>query len=364
MRILYVDNEPTGVEDFKHLAETRLGADCRIVSFDKASETIGTFKPDIVVLDLVQDPDEPASAGMPQLRTIWEGRFCPIIVYSAFPERFTEEATEEMAQHPFVALVKKGSGSDLQGCECAKRFAGHIAALHAVDNAFSQAIHQTLRYLAPFAFQVMDEKSRDAFLVRAARRRVAAMMDVGHESEGALACWEHYIYPPCDRNLLLGDVIYRRDEGWDNPEAFRLVLTPSCDIAQAKVTEVLVAKCKGAAHFVEILGLADASAEKLREKLPKSLSSGHALACIPLPPFQGKLPAMTADLRDLELVSLKSIEPNGREFERVVSMDSPFRELVAWAYMQTCGRPGLPDRDVKAWSEEIIKEVNKAEEGG
>jgi len=368
MRILFVDDDSMGVQDFKQRAEDCLSAECRVIPFEQANAEIANFKPDIVVLDLIQGQvDEEESAGMCQLEKIWKGRFCPVIVYSAFSSRFKDEAPEEIAQHPFVALVQKGAGSDEKGCEYARKFAGHIKALQAVDNEISLAIQDTLRDLAPFAFRtVEDEEKRGEFLVRAARRRVAAMMDVPSSSASFLACWEHYVYPPCDPNLLLGDVIHRRAEGWDDPKAFRLVLTPSCDMIKREdkapnVSYVLVARCKPARLFVETAGLSQANNNKLRNRLPSMLSRGHLEACLPLPPFQGKFSAMTADLRDLELVSLVHVGSNQEEYERVVSMDSPFRELVAWAYMHTCGRPGLPARDFSAWSEEIIKEVTKVE---
>ena len=371
MRILFVDDDSMGVQDFKQRAEDCLSAECRVITFGQTNAEIANFKPDILVLDLIQgQEDDEKSAGMCQLEKIWKERFCPVIVYSAFSGRFKDEAPEEIVGHPFIAVVQKGAGSDEKGCDCARDFAAHITALQAVDKEISRAIQDTLRDLAPFAFRTVEgEEKRSEFLVRAARRRVAAMMDVATDSASSLACWEHYVYPPCDPNLLLGDVIHRRSEGWDDPKAFRLVLTPSCDMVKREnkkpnVSYVLVARCNSAQQFVKTAGLVQANADRLKERLPSMLSRGYLESCLPLPPFQGKFPAMTADLRDLELVSLDRVGKEDEEYERVLSMDSPFRELVAWAYLQTCGRPGLPDRDVKAWSEEIIKEVNKAERGG
>lgn len=43
----------------------------------------------------------------------------------------------------------------------------------------------------------------------------------------------------------------------------------------------------------------------------------------------------------------------GIAFERIASVDSPFRELVTWSYLQVAGRPGLPDRDLDEWAEGI-----------
>lgn len=58
---------------------------------------------------------------------------------------------------------------------------------------------------------------------------------------------------------------------------------------------------------------------------------------------------MAANLRKLELIAVDEIV----DYERIASLDSPFREMVSWAYMQIAGRPGLPERDFDAWYKEI-----------
>ena len=60
---------------------------------------------------------------------------------------------------------------------------------------------------------------------------------------------------------------------------------------------------------------------------------------------------MVANLKNLRLIPLKEIP---EKFDRVASIDSPFRELVAWSYLQIACRPGLPDRDFSTWAEEIL----------
>ena len=69
---------------------------------------------------------------------------------------------------------------------------------------------------------------------------------------------------------------------------------------------------------------------------------------------------MVANLKRLELLEWEQIRLGGDEndedqpardgrFKRVASTDSPFREMVVWAYLRVAGRPGLPDIDVEAW---------------
>ena len=65
---------------------------------------------------------------------------------------------------------------------------------------------------------------------------------------------------------------------------------------------------------------------------------------------------MAAQLRKLELLSItdEGFEgADGATYDRVASIDSPFREALSWAYLQIAGRPGLPDRNNKVWVEGI-----------
>lgn len=74
---------------------------------------------------------------------------------------------------------------------------------------------------------------------------------------------------------------------------------------------------------------------------------------LPFPKFGTKIPTMAADLRQLELIPFAEIVDENY-YRRIASIDSPFRELISWAYMQTACRPGLPDRNVDEWCDEIV----------
>ena len=71
---------------------------------------------------------------------------------------------------------------------------------------------------------------------------------------------------------------------------------------------------------------------------------------------------MIADLRDLQLIDLSKIGVGtDTQYERVASLDNPLRELVAWAYMRSSARPGLPDRDFDSWVDEIVTLLDQAQ---
>jgi CTP synthase len=184
-------------------------------------------------------------------------------------------------------------------------------------------------------------------------------MDENLGGDTIMQSWEQYICPPVSEDIRLGDILRRRDGKIDDPRAFKVVLTPSCDLVASggrtpKVKQVLVAGCLPIRKAVESLGMSGLSSEKDKERLRSSLlSQGHRNGVIPLPELKGRIPPITVSLRELELIPFDEIHPNNGQFERVASVDSPFRELIAWAYMQVGCRPGVPDRDLSTWCEEI-----------
>jgi len=183
-----------------------------------------------------------------------------------------------------------------------------------------------------------------------------------------LAPWEHYLCPPLARDTQLGDLLMVEGGSSEDPNAFRVVLTPSCDLERsggraAKVKSVLVARCCSIKKAITLTSLGQMNAKKLKSRLPSTvLTHGYFETILPLPGLVGRIPCMAANLRDIELIPLDRIANEGGDFKRVASMDSPFRELVAWSYTQVAGRPGLPDRDFQKWTEEILLACQNEEE--
>jgi CTP synthase len=100
--------------------------------------------------------------------------------------------------------------------------------------------------------------------------------------------------------------------------------------------------------------------QAVREKIPAGLlTSGFLDGIVPLPKLPGRIPPMVANLKRLKLIPLSHITANSADYVRIAAIDSPFRELVSWAYSQTACRPGLPDRDTETWTNEMIAEFNQ-----
>lgn len=94
--------------------------------------------------------------------------------------------------------------------------------------------------------------------------------------------------------------------------------------------------------------------EKIKKSIKKNmLTQGFFEAVVPFPALDGHIPSMTAYLKNVEFVLLDDIGDD-KEYIRVSSIDSPFREMLSWAYMSTACRPGLPDRDFEFWTQEMM----------
>ena len=352
--ILIIEDENASVQSVRDAIDSQLhDSTVELVEFEMAEQAIRAFRPDIIILDIARgNLSEQDYAGLDAYAFIWRNRFCPIIVYAADP------CLLEADEHEFVEKVKKGSGSEHLVLEAIREFLPHIEALQATESEIRQRLSEAMREVAPHAFETFkDPTERQDALLRAGRRRVAAMMDEPPEGSN-LAAWECYLHPPVSEDTLLGDILKGKDGSTTEPNAFRIVLTPSCDLArQPKVLNVLVAKCCPMEKALKSVGLdPNSSVTTIRRQL---LSAGYAQSVIALPPLQGKFPPMAADLRDLELIPVNDIGDD-KPFQREASLDSPFREMVAWAYMQTACRPGLPDRDLDTWAQEIRDAVQRS----
>lgn len=341
--------------------------------FGEASEKVDSLEPDAVILDIsvpetLPDEDEP---GIEIIEKIWNSKFCPLIIYTAVPDKIKN--TNELEQHPFVEILSKGPSSEEKVVDELYNFASHIKALNETERSFRNTYHKSMRHLAPYVFKVpnIDDQERVELLLRSGKRRFAALCDQDINNESGLEPWEQYIFPPLDDDLLLGDIIQEKNAEFSNAESFRIILTPSCDLAtfsnrRPKVKKVLVSKCFFMPEALKAVSLKNANEGDLKSKL---LNSGYFGVIVPFPKFFDKIPLMATNLRNLELIPINKIYM-GRDddlistrhkYKRIASLDSPFRELISWAYQQVACRPGLPDRNVTAWASEIKKATKDKE---
>ena len=354
LSVLFIDDDETTVRvPMKWVGEAH---DCYCIPFKNFEAEISNRQPDIVIVDRFEgSPPEGVNEGAKVIKLIWDQRFCPIVIYSAFPDANADDP----GKHPLVLLVKKGG--DLEEFKTAVNgLVMHAEAIHDAEQYVRQQFSLAMRDVAPYAAETYKDpvQCKDA-VVRHGRRRLAALMD--EMSLGNLSSWEQYIYPPVSKDLLLGDIVRLKSGDPSDPQSFCVVLTPSCDLATAegrpaKVSQVLVAGCYKPKEGIRKTPLCKLDKKELSASLASTLlTQGYYQRVVPFPGLKGIIPPMMADLKDLKHVLLSDIgSAGGAHYVKVASLDSPFRELISWAYMHTACRPGLPDRDYDSWAKEIV----------
>jgi len=364
IKILFVDDKPDSVATLNAEVRKQMpDASSRVVGFEGAVKEIESFYPDIVVLDLGQGlPAEGHNPGLVTRDYIWNERFCPIVFYTAFPDLLEND---ESLKHPLIKVVVKGTGSEREAMANIRGFEPGVSAISKASREIHWALTRALKEVAGRVFvSTQDAKDIPDTLTRSARRRVAARMDKELSTGGPnLKIWEHYLCPPTSDNLLTGDIIRKREGNREAPSSYRVVLTPSCDLAadgerKRKVENVLTALCSCAERLLPEVGLeVTTKRDKWKKRLLPLLRRGYGSSCLPLPALPGEFPTMVADFHLLELIGLSDIGDTDKEYIRVASVDNPFREVVAWAYALNAARPAMPERDFESWAKEIMTAV-------
>jgi CheY-like chemotaxis protein len=365
IKVLLIDDEPANVQPLSEELQASIpDTKCEITDFDGAMEAIAKMHPDIVVLDLMKNSsgtfvNEGSGIGL----QVWEEHFCPLIFYTASAE------DPEDHGHPLVAVIRKGSGSEEHVRAKIQTYLPHIAALGKVSDEISSALRRALRESRPRVFEIDSAEQENQLLIRTIRRRVAASMDDAMAAgEPNVKSWEQYLCPPSiAEHLLTGDILRIAGGDKDDPSSYFVVITPSCDLVRTpsrkpKVESVLLARCVRVDQILMDLGLQVKAGSKptteVRKKLARFLTQGYGHSSFPIAGLPGEFPVMAADFRSLDIKSIEQISDRAN-FDRVASVDAPFRELFVWAYLSAAGRPGMPDRDFEPWADEIIAEVQK-----
>jgi hypothetical protein len=362
IRVLVVEDEEGVATTLKDTIEDAVpDAKCVVqADFEGASTMLRNEIFDAVVLDQFQGEKIEANNEAPQVwQTIWDIQFMPVVVYSALELELDPKFPPDNQIFTYIA---KSAEYDAVAKHIAL-ITPYLLQLQVVRDEVRQIVKGALidvtRYISKSAQEISNGKPDQ--LARIVRRRIAARMDLNTVlTDSKPAAWEQYLCPPLDEQWLMGDILRRADGRVQDPTSYRVVLTPSCDLVQRdggrKVTHVLVCKCVDIGPYVNATNVG-----KDLTRLARSLTEPQVGGYIPLPGYHGLIPPMSARLRDLELIPVDEIgDCESAKFVRAASVDSPFREQIAWAFVQIAGRPAVPDRDLEGWIEEIKAQVVEA----
>ena len=362
MKVLLIEDEPEVLYPVQKLLNSNNHVS-EVIDFETFGRNEYKIIPEIIVIDLMDGgvvTDPTGKGGKAVFDQIWEKNFCPIIAYSSNLDLLDNYLSEENRGHPFIIKVNKGSGSEVNLYRNIEKLDKCVSQINQIKSEINTILQNTLRDSTKHLFDSIDKFNlQENLLLRLGRRRIAAMLDETSQLCPKILPWEQYICPPVSQYPQMGDLICMKPFDKSKPELFFVILTPSCDLIprdtnegeKPKVSRVLCVKCDS----IEIK-------KDFAKKYKQGFKNGIGL----VPGISSQLPTMTFDLKNnLTIIAYDLIDNKneaGIEYIRVASIDSPFREHLAWHFSQIACRPGTPDRDFEGWQENEVKEALKADE--
>lgn len=345
-------------------------------NFTEALDRLDALRIDLVILDLKDDSiviedENTLFAGEKVFEQIRQRRFVPIVFHTAYPYKV------ENSENPFVRVVSRDDPKQLR---------------QVIREVFQTGLPLLLRHLESEQrnymwdhiqvhwqnFESSYDKADLTYLLgrRLANtlqgnsiRRFLAEQETGGLSidDNTIHAVEMYIYPSTHPGYLAGDIfksdLHGRDGYW-------IILTPSCDLEQDKVTHVILAAC--------FLLLDQPEFKRIQESILKgqnpsnnakkdleSLLGDNRNASHEGRRFQSErysflpgtffLPDLVIDFQALIQVPLEKI----RDENRIASLDSPFAEACLARFIRYYGRLGTPDINKDLVYSRILELIKK-----
>lgn len=352
MKLFLIEDDMTAVRGIKDNYEDA-GWNVFTSGFENALENIRNVHPDIIVMDWMEDLDNNKERGRPIFD---EARNIPIIVYSGIASALE---LPEIESNPFIEKISKGDEQIV--ISKITEWEKYTKVVSEIKNQFDEAVSYMMSSLKPII--AMESYPGENIIKYMLNRQASEFFSSNLVDDETNPTWTQYLYPPSSKTLLVADILKRREDN-----KYYVLLTPSCDMARANDdTNVLLAACDDAYKFHDygLLQDFDPTSSKGKQKIEnvsKMLSYGYNTYRISLPELPNVFPYLTLNLRELSFVKLsviainkKNIDSTKHEYVRIASINSPYREQIVWAHMVNSCRPGVPERDYKAWAENIMK---------
>jgi CTP synthase len=353
MRILIVEDQVETVKSIIEYCEEK-NWPIETVGFDNFDDRLDIFMPDVIILDWKDGADN--TKGDQVLDRIWANSFRPVIIFSGFADAI--DLNEKNRTSNLVQVQPKGDEQPV--IDYLEKIYPFVSVINTVKADFNNALIQALNSIEMMSKVPPINENVMRFIFA---KRVSAYFDEECGDENPPA-WIQYTYPAITKSLCVCDVIRSIPEKGDGmcqgqPQEYSVILTPSCDMAQSKVTHALCAKCYPKTAF-HSYGTNSDPKEKYIDKLVTYLNTGHYNSLVSLPCIPNIAPYLTVNLKMLDFYPIEKIALQESEIEehhqyyRIASIDSPFREQIVWAHMINSCRPGMPNRDMETWAKELM----------
>ena len=134
LRVLIVDDDAELRQALGATLEEEEGWEIRGRNFGDVADALERFRPDMLVLDLVEgqgaDGRPTGNEAFQEIRAQW---FCPVVVYSAFPNR-------QGFDHALATTVQKGTDTELHVRNRLREYVSHAEMIRSVHEDFDTRV--------------------------------------------------------------------------------------------------------------------------------------------------------------------------------------------------------------------------------
>lgn len=366
MKVLIIDDNPAVVKEIRYFCVDN-DWECEVVDFSDYSQTIYKFNPDVVVLDWKDDADSD-NAGSAILDEIIKDNFRPVIVFSAI-----EPTIPEIKATKNKSLVYRFTKEDEKVVtDLLEKLNPFIISINDTRKQMSNALIESTKAIHNF-IEVGTTPSQDIVKYMLNQRTSQFFNKELFERDNPPA-WIQYEYPPVLEHFVVADILRKVSDEMDvnsigKPEEYAIILTPTCDLARAKETASVMITTGGEsrANFCKDFYLSkdedisSVTGKSKHEDMRRLLTQGTHASKVAIPELKNKIPYMCFNLKKVEIVLNSEIAVNEfdidaakHKYYRIATINSPYREQLVWAYMNTACRPGVPERDYLEWAEGMI----------
>ena len=345
---------------------------CKTVNnFAEAQQYVKTGNFDLVVLDLqdgvadagIRAADAEQLSGERILCVLKENQFIPVIFHTGYADKIGH-----LESH-FVKVVRKGATDEL---------------MRVVVDTFQTKLPSLIRYIQDEQRKYLwghveeqwnssSELNADGEVAYLLARRLANSLsslsirrffNPEYDAHTKIHPVEYYIWPSINPGVNLGDIYQNAEDG-----GFYLVINPACDFEQGKAEIVLLVRCRSIEEFSEfnqVKNLVDGNLEisGAKRKELVSLVGDNRKAAGGQPdrykylPGTSFIPHLITDFQSLSQVPIGEFL-EGRKFDRIATLDTPFAEGVQAKFARYYGRFGVPDLDFEAVAANLILSMRR-----
>lgn len=337
-------------------------------SFHKALDTLSHGRIDLLVLDVLDqgtvgsflESESPDPIGRTTFRQIRSQRFVPVIFVTALPRE-----VEDLIDPPFVQVVSKRVSDPMDALiKCVKLWmTSQFPQLYRMLQLHIDTISRDfmIEFVEKNWNTLKDQSGDVAYLLM---RRLGVSFDSGsayleHVLEsgttagGRIRPISYYVVPPPDE-FRMGQILAQaaaNDEGHSTPDTRYIVLTPTCDLVEARVKAevVVLAECKLLSEFQEYTKWIESSKKSkgaranLMQLLKSNPKGGQRNRYYYLPAAL-KLPDMMVDLQRISHIPYSNLV----DYTTEACLDSPFAEALSHQFHSYMGRVATPGLDLNA----------------